>query len=87
MGRGRDKRRRKKRKRTKPTRFKSKESYRKFRAYQHMRTPTGLLVRAKEGRRSISEQTPIERKERVVVVAGKRHKVELSIPSGDARKR
>lgn len=40
---------------TKTLHFKSKEAYRKWLAYEHMRTPTGKLVKAKRGRHSIAE--------------------------------
>ena len=56
--------------------FKSEESYRKFLAYTHIRTPTG--EKAKKPSQTISAKTPKHRKEKVVKIAGKRHKVELS---------
>jgi hypothetical protein len=46
-------------------RFRSPESYRKFRAYVHMRTPTGKL--AKHRGQTISARTPRRRKEKRIV--------------------
>ena len=60
----------------KPKRFKSKESYRKFRAYTHLRTPKGKLAKKKS--QTISAKTPRARKEKTIIVAGKRHKPEIS---------
>ena len=56
--------------------FRSKETYRKFLAYTHMRTPTGK--KAKKPSETISGTTPKHRKEKVVKIAGKRHKVQLT---------
>ena len=56
--------------------YRSKEAYRKFLAYTHIRTPTGK--KAKKPSETISAKTPKHRKEKVVKIAGKRHKVELS---------
>ncbi len=64
--------------------FKSKESYRKFRAYVHMRTPTGKLAPSKS--QTISAKTPRSHKEPVVKVGGKRHTVKLS-PQSRKKKR
>ncbi len=60
----------------KPKNFKSKESYRKFLAYTHMRTPSGK--RAKTPSQSISGRTPRSHKEKIVHVGGKRRKPKLS---------
>lgn len=60
----------------KTKRFKSKESYRKFRAYTHIRTSTGKVAKRKSD--TISARTPRHRKEKTIIVAGKRHKPKLS---------
>ena len=52
--------------------FKSKESYRKWLAYGHMRTKTGLEVSGKRGRKSLFETTPGHTK---ISIKGKKHKV------------
>ena len=52
--------------------FKSKEAYRKWLAFGHIRTKTGKKVRAKTGRKSIFEATPGYSK---VIIAGHKHKV------------
>lgn len=52
--------------------FKSREAYRKHLAWGHMRTKTGLLVRAKKGRKSAFEATPGHQKVRI---RGEVHKV------------
>jgi len=46
--------------------FKSKEAYRKWTAYGHMRTKTGLKVSAKPGRKSVFESTPGHQKVRIM---------------------
>jgi len=56
--------------------YKSAESYRKFRAYTHMRTPTGKMARSRS--QTISAKTPISRKERVIKVAGRTHRPKLT---------
>lgn len=38
--------------------FKSKEAFRKWLAYEHIRTPAGLVAKAKKGRHSIAQTTP-----------------------------
>lgn len=50
--------------------FKSKEAYRKWLAYGHMRTKTGLKVR--EGRKSLFKATPGYQK---IAIGGRPHKV------------
>lgn len=60
----------------KTKRFESEESYRKFNAYTHMRTLTGK--RAKSPSQSISGRTPRSHKEKVVIVAGKKRKPQLT---------
>lgn len=52
--------------------FKSKKAYHKQLAWGHMRTKTGLLVRAKKGRKSAFEATPGHQKVRI---RGKVHRV------------
>lgn len=52
--------------------FKSKEAYRKWLAYGHIRTKTGLKVRARKGRKSVFAATPGHQK---ISIAGKMHKV------------
>lgn len=69
----------------KPKHFKSKESYRKFRAYVHMRTPSGKMAKRKSV--TISAKTPRRRKEPIVYVAGKRHKVKLTSSRKQKRKK
>lgn len=59
----------------KPKRFKSKRSYQKFLAYIHMRTKSGKLAKRKCD--TISARTPRRRKEKVVIIAGRRHKPKL----------
>lgn len=59
-----------------PKRFKSRESYRRFLAYIHMRTPSGK--RAKHSGQTISARTPKHRKEKIVIVGGRRHRPKLS---------
>ena len=54
-----------------PKKFKSKESYRRFLAYTHIRTPSGK--RAKSLSQTISAKTPTRRKEGKVFIAGKPH--------------
>ncbi len=56
--------------------FKSKESYRKFNAYTHMRTRSGK--RAKAPSQSISAKTPRRHKEKTVRIAGHLHKPKIS---------
>jgi hypothetical protein len=56
--------------------FTSKEAYRKFLAYTHIRTPSGK--RAKSHSQSISGRTPTARKEKTVKVAGRLHTPRLS---------
>lgn len=56
--------------------YRSKEAYRKFLAYIHMRTPSGK--KAKTKKQTISARTPTRRKEKVVKVAGKVHRPRLS---------
>ena len=79
----------------KPKKFKKREGYRKFIAYTHMRTVTGLPVfdskgKRIKGRKSISEVTPTRRKEKVVEIAGKKHRPVLTdkrgLPKGDSKK-
>jgi len=60
----------------KPKRYKSKEKYRKFLAYIHMRTPTGK--KAKTKKETISARTPKSHKEKTVIIAGKKHHPKLS---------
>lgn len=43
---------------TKIKHFKSKEAYRKWLAYGHLRTKTGLSVKAKKGRKDVFTSTP-----------------------------
>ena len=52
--------------------FKSPEAYRKWLAYGHMRTKTGLNVHAKKGRTSVFAATPGSQK---IYIGGKAHKV------------
>ena len=52
--------------------FKSKEAYRKWLSYGHMRTKKGLSVHAKKGRTSLFASTPSYQK---VYIGGKAHKV------------
>jgi len=59
-----------------PKRFKSWKSYRKFLAYIHMRTPSGKIAKRKCD--TISARTPKRRKEKVVIIAGKRHRPKIS---------
>jgi hypothetical protein len=56
-------------------RYKSAESYRKFRAYIHLRKPSGKM--AKSPSQTISAKTPKSHKEPYVKVAGVRRKVEI----------
>jgi len=60
----------------KPKHFKSKRSYRKFLAYIHMRTPSGKIAKRKCD--TISARTPKRHKEKVVIIAGKRHHPKIS---------
>lgn len=79
MGKGKHKSKRKTKRKAHPKktkRFKSAESYRKFRAYTHIRTPTGKIATSKS--QTISAKTPRHRKEKTVIVEGKRHKPKLS---------
>lgn len=52
--------------------FKSKEGYRKWLAYGHIRSKRGLDVHAGKGRKSVFEATPGHQK---IVIRGKVHKV------------
>jgi len=52
--------------------FKSKEAYRKWLAYGHIRTKTGLKVKAKSGRKSIFSSKSGHQK---IEIKGKAHKV------------
>lgn len=52
--------------------FKSREAYRKWLAYGHMRTATGKKVSAKKGRVSVFAAKPGSQK---VYIRGKFHKV------------
>lgn len=52
--------------------FKTKEGYRAWLAYGHIRTKTGKKVRAKKGRKSLFAATPGYTK---IYVGGKFHKV------------
>ena len=52
--------------------FKNREAYRKWSAYGHIHTKTGLKVSAKKGRKSVFESTPGNTK---VVIAGRKHVV------------
>ena len=61
---------RKKRKVSKVKHFKSKEDYRKWLAYGHMRTKTGKL--AKSRKRSVFATTPGHQ---TVYIRGKKHKI------------
>jgi len=56
--------------------FKTKKGYQKWLAYEHMRTPTGKMVRTKHGRHSIAE---LSTKKPMVVIAGHKHKVKHSL--------
>jgi len=55
--------------------YKSKESYRKFCAYVHIRTPAGK--KAKYPSQTISAKTPKSRKEPYIRIGKTRHKVEI----------
>lgn len=57
---------------TKTLHFKNKEGYRKYLAYGHLRTKTGLTVSKKKGRVNVFAATPGYQK---IVIAGKSHKV------------
>jgi hypothetical protein len=52
--------------------FKSKEAFRKWTAYGHIRTKTGLKVTSKLGRKSIAKSSV---KMPNIVIAGHVHKV------------
>lgn len=52
--------------------FASKEAYRKWNAYGHLHTKTGLKVSAKPGRVNMFKATPGNQK---IYIAGKLHKV------------
>ena len=52
--------------------FKSKEAYRKWIAFGHAKTKTGLKVTAKTGRKSLFAATPGYTK---IKIKGKAHKV------------
>lgn len=52
--------------------FTSKEAYRKWNAYGHMRTKTGLKVSAKPGRVNVFKATPGCQK---IYIRGKLHRV------------
>ena len=52
--------------------FKSKEAFRKWNAYGHMRTKTNLMVKAKPGRTSMFAATPGHQK---VFIKGKPMKI------------
>lgn len=52
--------------------FKSKEGYRKWLAYGHLRTKKGLNVHAHKGRKSLFAATPGYSK---IIIKGKPHKV------------
>ena len=52
--------------------FKSFEAYRKWLSYGHIRTKTGLNVKAKSGRKSLFAATPGAQK---IIIRGKTHKV------------
>jgi len=52
--------------------FKTKKGYEKWQAYKHMRTPTGKLVEAKLGRRSIAKLSPANIK---ILISGHVHKI------------
>jgi len=52
--------------------FKSKEAYRKWLAYGHQRTKTGLNIREKTGRKSLFTSTPGNMG---IKIRGKIHKV------------
>lgn len=56
--------------------YKSKEAYRKFLAYTHMRTPTGKIAKTKA--QTISAKTPRRLKEKKIRIAGKLHKPKIS---------
>jgi len=56
--------------------FKTKEDYRKWLAYEHIRTLTGKVVKAKQGRHSIAQ---LSNAKPLVVVAGHKHKIKHSI--------
>lgn len=51
--------------------FKNKQAYRKWLAYGHMKTPTGLKAKVK-GRKSIFQASPGNSK---IIIGGKLHKV------------
>lgn len=55
--------------------FQTKEAYRKWLAYGHLRTKTGKAVAGKMGRKNLFEATPGHQK---IVIAGKPHKVKHS---------
>jgi len=55
--------------------YKSKESYRKFLSYTHIRSPSGKKARYPS--QTISAKTPKSHKEPYVKVAGVRRKVEI----------
>jgi len=58
--------------RKKPRHFKSKEAYRKYLAFGHMRTKTDGTRLKRKGEPSLFEAAPGHQK---IVIAGKRHKV------------
>ena len=55
--------------------YKSKESYRKFLSYTHIRSPSGKKVRYPS--QTISAKTPKSHKEPYVKIGKTRHKVEI----------
>ena len=56
----------------KARKFRSAEAYRKYLAYGHMRTKTGLMTSKGKGRKSLFEATPGHQK---IMIAGRKHKV------------
>lgn len=56
--------------------FKSKEAYRKWLAYGHMRTKTGKMVKVKKGRKNLFAATPGNVG---IVVHGHKHKVKHTL--------
>jgi len=56
--------------------YESAESYRKFRAFTHMRGPSGELALSPS--KSISALTPTSHKEPHIRVAGRLHRVKLT---------
>jgi len=66
-------------------RFRSKESYRKFLAYIHMRTPNGK--RAKRKSDTISARTPKRKKEKVIRIGNKLHRPKIDSNTKKTKKK